>query len=249
MEVDIDEEENELELIFSYVEADPLNPPPLAFDLEFEDDGDSLFPSLIRRDINSLFGQTASLTRRVCGRETAHALVEKKGKAKDKYYGNVEERVECKKLKKELEDTRGVMFKQGPNEAIDVLVKDEESLSSEPRGSPCVDSKNLLDRVSSSKLRIFYHRCIRITMLASSPEHLKADNTVRVNQIVTIFLIESSIHLLDQYRYPVNKSSIHIESQVTYQELVCCWLKKDFHLHYEYISITQMFWENLKDNA
>nr|GEW67485.1 hypothetical protein [Tanacetum cinerariifolium] len=138
IEVDIEEEENELELIFSYVEADSLNPPPLASDSEFEDDGDSLFPSLMRRDINSLFGRTASLIRRVCGHETAHALVEKKGKAKDKYYSNVEERVECKKLKKELEDTRGVMFKQGPNEAIDVLGKDEESPSSEPRGSPCV---------------------------------------------------------------------------------------------------------------
>ncbi|GJZ14553.1 putative reverse transcriptase domain-containing protein [Tanacetum coccineum] len=70
---------------------------------------------------------------RLCGRETAHASVEKKGKAKDKYYGklildlgnevrssveertatmknlvrklgNAEERTKCKKLKKELEE-------------------------------------------------------------------------------------------------------------------------------------------------
>ncbi|GKD52989.1 hypothetical protein Tco_1286376 [Tanacetum coccineum] len=46
----------------------------------------------------------------------------------------------------------------------------------------------------------------------SLPERLKADNTVRVNQIVAIFLIESSIHLLDQNRYPVDTSLIHIES-------------------------------------
>nr|GEW48710.1 putative reverse transcriptase domain-containing protein [Tanacetum cinerariifolium] len=101
----------------------------------FREDGDSLFSSFVRRDINSLFGQIPSFTRRVGGREMAHALVEKKGKAKDKYYGklsldlgnevqssveqgatalenlvrkfgNAEERVECKKLKKELEDTR-----------------------------------------------------------------------------------------------------------------------------------------------
>ncbi|GJZ89244.1 putative reverse transcriptase domain-containing protein [Tanacetum coccineum] len=77
----------------------------------------------------------ASLSRRLCGRETAHALVGKKGKAKDKYYGklildlgnevrsgveqgtaamenlvkklgNVKEKAECKKLKKELEEVR-----------------------------------------------------------------------------------------------------------------------------------------------
>ncbi|GJZ60855.1 putative reverse transcriptase domain-containing protein, partial [Tanacetum coccineum] len=97
------------------------------------EDGDSLLPSFMRRDINSLFGRIASLSRRVCVRETAHALVEKKRKAKDKYYGklisdlgnevrssveegatalenlvrkfgNAEERVECKKLKKYLEE-------------------------------------------------------------------------------------------------------------------------------------------------
>ncbi|GJY01556.1 hypothetical protein Tco_0359708 [Tanacetum coccineum] len=47
----------------------------------------------------------------------------------------------------------------------------------------------------------------------SLPKCLKPDNTVRVNQIVTIFLIESSIPLLDQNRYPVDTSLIHIESR------------------------------------
>ncbi|GJW95799.1 hypothetical protein Tco_0175471 [Tanacetum coccineum] len=163
------------------------------------EDGDSLFPSFMRRDINSLFGRIASLSKRVCIHETAHALVEKKGKAKDKYYGklisdsgnemrysveervtaledlvrefgNAEERAECMKLKKELEEAglsntllrmqkerverdmywtrvqayefyqemihRGVVFEERPNKAIDVPVKDGESPSSEPRGSP-----------------------------------------------------------------------------------------------------------------
>nr|GEV94221.1 reverse transcriptase domain-containing protein [Tanacetum cinerariifolium] len=50
------------------------------------EDNDGILLGLMRRDINSLFGQMASLSRRLCGRETAHALVEKKGKAKDKYY-------------------------------------------------------------------------------------------------------------------------------------------------------------------
>ncbi|GKG01495.1 hypothetical protein Tco_0306200, partial [Tanacetum coccineum] len=53
------------------------------------EDGDGLLPGLMRRDINSLFGQMASLSRRLCGRETSHALVEKKGKAKDEYYGKL----------------------------------------------------------------------------------------------------------------------------------------------------------------
>ncbi|GJS42237.1 hypothetical protein Tco_0567280 [Tanacetum coccineum] len=32
---------------------------------------------------------------------------------------------------------RGFVFEERPNKAIDVLVEDEESPSSEPRGSPC----------------------------------------------------------------------------------------------------------------
>ncbi|GKB37784.1 hypothetical protein Tco_0882726 [Tanacetum coccineum] len=100
-----------------------------------QEDGDRLLPSFMRMDIDSLFGRIASLSRRVCGRETADALVKKKGKAKDKYYGklisdlgnevrssveegatamenlvrnlgNAEEGAECKKLKKELEEAR-----------------------------------------------------------------------------------------------------------------------------------------------
>ncbi|GKE77291.1 hypothetical protein Tco_1543411 [Tanacetum coccineum] len=181
-------------MIFPYVEADPLNPPPPASDSEPEDlievedtvkpedgavstsvhevgesstttfhreDGDSLLPGFMRRGINSLFGRIASLLRRLCGREMTHALVEKKRKAKDKYYGklildlsnevrssveegaaamenlvtklgNTEERTKCKKSKKELEDARGVVFEERPNEAIDVPIEDEESPSSEP---------------------------------------------------------------------------------------------------------------------
>ncbi|GKB57997.1 hypothetical protein Tco_0914183, partial [Tanacetum coccineum] len=95
-----------------------------------QEDGDRLLPGFMRRDIDSLFGRMVNFSRRLCGRETAHALVEKKGKAKDKFYGklildlgnevrssveqgtaameglvekigNVEEKAECKKLKKQ----------------------------------------------------------------------------------------------------------------------------------------------------
>ncbi|GKB45637.1 hypothetical protein Tco_0896390 [Tanacetum coccineum] len=47
----------------------------------------------------------------------------------------------------------------------------------------------------------------------ASIERLKADNTARVNQIVTIFLIKFSINILDQNRYPVDTSLIRIESR------------------------------------
>ncbi|GJS78222.1 hypothetical protein Tco_0728103 [Tanacetum coccineum] len=99
------------------------------------EDSEGLLTGLMRRDIDSLFGQMASLSRRLCGRETVHALVEEKGKAKDEYYGklifdlgnevrssvdqgtatmeklveklgNAEDKAECKKLKKELEEAR-----------------------------------------------------------------------------------------------------------------------------------------------
>ncbi|GJQ89627.1 hypothetical protein Tco_0000766 [Tanacetum coccineum] len=96
------------------------------------EDGDILLFGFMWRDIDSLFGWFDSILRRLCGRETTHALVEKKGKAKDEFYGklildlgnevrssveegaaamenlvrklgNAEERAECKKLKKELD--------------------------------------------------------------------------------------------------------------------------------------------------
>nr|GEV31284.1 reverse transcriptase domain-containing protein [Tanacetum cinerariifolium] len=129
------------------------------------EDSDSLLPGLIRRDINSLFGQMASILRRLCGREMTHALFEKKGKAKDKLYGklilklgnkvrsgveegtatmekmveklgNTEDKVECKKLKKEVKEERGFMFEERPSEAINVPIEDEKSPSSESRRSP-----------------------------------------------------------------------------------------------------------------
>ncbi|GJX71054.1 putative reverse transcriptase domain-containing protein [Tanacetum coccineum] len=99
------------------------------------EDGDRLLPGFMRRDIDSLFGRMVNFSRQLCGRETAHALVEKKGEAKDRFYGklildlgnevrssveqgtaameklvekleNVEEKAECKKLKKELKEAR-----------------------------------------------------------------------------------------------------------------------------------------------
>ncbi|GJY12037.1 hypothetical protein Tco_0381346 [Tanacetum coccineum] len=152
MEVDIEEDENKPELTYPYEEVDPLNPPPPASESEPEDvieDIDGLLPSLMRRDINSFFGRMASLSRRLCGREMAHALVKKKGKAKDEYYGklildlgnevrssveqgtaameklveklgNAEDKPESKKLKKELEEARfSNIFLRMQNERVE----------------------------------------------------------------------------------------------------------------------------------
>ncbi|GKB94653.1 hypothetical protein Tco_0980790 [Tanacetum coccineum] len=180
MDIDDEEDDNEPELMFPYEEADPLNPPPHASESEPED--------VIEVEVSV----------KPEDETTAYALVEKKGKAKDEYYGklildlgnevrysveegtattenlfrkrgNAEESAECKKLKKELEEARfsnillcmqnelverylywtrvqahefyqemirrGFVFEERPNEAINVLVKDEESPSSELWGS------------------------------------------------------------------------------------------------------------------
>ncbi|GJW35584.1 hypothetical protein Tco_0058504 [Tanacetum coccineum] len=71
-----------------------------------------------------------------------------------KRLGNAEDKVECKKLKTELEEARGFVFEERSTEAIDVpimfeerprtdsiesasdCIKDEKSLTSELRGSP-----------------------------------------------------------------------------------------------------------------
>ncbi|GJS65898.1 putative reverse transcriptase domain-containing protein [Tanacetum coccineum] len=99
MDIDDEEDENEPELTFHCKSS------TASF---YREDIDGLLPGLIRRDINSLFGRMTPLSRRLCGRETAHALVEKKGKAKDE---------------------------MGLNEAIDVRLKMRSGPSSELRGS------------------------------------------------------------------------------------------------------------------
>ncbi|GKA71230.1 putative reverse transcriptase domain-containing protein, partial [Tanacetum coccineum] len=76
------------------------------------EDSDGLLPGLMRRDINSLFVRSSVEE----GTAAMENLVRK--------LGNVEERAECKKLKKELEEARGFVFEERPNEAIDVLVED-----------------------------------------------------------------------------------------------------------------------------
>nr|GEV04904.1 hypothetical protein [Tanacetum cinerariifolium] len=151
MEVDIEEDENMPELTYPLEEVDPLNPPLSASGSEPKDvteaknsikhedetvptsvyevgesstapflreDNDGLLPGLIRRDINSLFGNE------VCssveqGTATMEKLVERLGNAGDKT------RVQAHEFYQEMIHRRFV-FEEIPNEAIDVLVKDEE---------------------------------------------------------------------------------------------------------------------------
>ncbi|GJY95214.1 putative reverse transcriptase domain-containing protein [Tanacetum coccineum] len=104
---------------------------------------DGLLPSLIRRDINSLFVKDEYYGKLILdlGNEL-HSSVEQGMATMEKVVeklGNAEEKVDCKKLKKELEEAKR------PNEAIDVPVKDVESSSPEPRESPHDDSMQAKD--------------------------------------------------------------------------------------------------------
>nr|GEX68178.1 putative reverse transcriptase domain-containing protein [Tanacetum cinerariifolium] len=63
------------------------------------EDSDGLLPSLLRRDINNLFDQITSLSRRLYGRETAHTLVKKKGRAKDEFYGKCDVAIAVKRAR------------------------------------------------------------------------------------------------------------------------------------------------------
>nr|GEY53338.1 reverse transcriptase domain-containing protein [Tanacetum cinerariifolium] len=87
-----------------------------------QEDSDDLLPGLMRRDINSLFGRMTSLSRRLCGRETAHALVEKQRTTtmnerveRDLYWT----RVRAHEFYREM-IRKGFVFEERPNEAIDV---------------------------------------------------------------------------------------------------------------------------------
>nr|GEZ27893.1 hypothetical protein [Tanacetum cinerariifolium] len=124
IEIDIKEDKNEPKLTYPYEEMDPLNPPSPASESEPEDE--------IKVE-NPIEHEDETVPASV--HETAHALVEKKGKGKDEFcgklildlgnevcssveqgtaamdrlvkkLGNTEDKVESKKLKKELEEAR-----------------------------------------------------------------------------------------------------------------------------------------------
>nr|GFB40170.1 hypothetical protein [Tanacetum cinerariifolium] len=78
MEVDIEEDENEPEWTYPYEEVDPLNPPPPTSESE---------PVDVTEAENPIEHENETVPASV--HEMTHALVKKKGKAKDKYYGKL----------------------------------------------------------------------------------------------------------------------------------------------------------------
>ncbi|GJX43015.1 hypothetical protein Tco_0259691 [Tanacetum coccineum] len=128
---DKDPEEDEFE-----EEEDPQeDEDDMEIDIEEDENEPELLAGFMRWDIDSLFGRMVNFLRRLCGRKTAYKLVQKKSEAKNKFYGklildmgnevrssvdqgttamerlveklgNVKEKAECKKLKKELEEAK-----------------------------------------------------------------------------------------------------------------------------------------------
>ncbi|GJW29302.1 putative reverse transcriptase domain-containing protein [Tanacetum coccineum] len=120
---------------YPYKKVDPLNPPSPASESEPEDvtkvENMIEHAGLMRRDINSLFGRMASLSRRLCGHEMTHAFVEQGTAAMEKLVekvGNAEEKAECKKLKKELEEARIMPPKSAPLTQADIRRMIKESV-------------------------------------------------------------------------------------------------------------------------
>nr|GEU98350.1 putative reverse transcriptase domain-containing protein [Tanacetum cinerariifolium] len=217
MEVDFEEDENEPKFTYPYEE-----PLPLASDsepenvIEVEDMIKSEDETVPASDINSLFGRMDSLLRRLCGREMAHALVEKKGKEKDAYYGKlildlgneVRSSVEqgtaaMEKLNERVErdlywtrvrahefyremTRKGFVFKERPNEAIDVLIEDEKSPSSEPQGSPR-DSKTVPPKsapLTKAAIRQMIKEGVDAAIAAKQARHANARNDARGSGLV-----------------------------------------------------------------
>nr|GEZ85440.1 hypothetical protein [Tanacetum cinerariifolium] len=146
MDIDDEEDENESELTFPYEEANPLNPPPHAPDLEPEDvieveetteSEDETVPDSVHEDGLCISREEKKAKDKYYGKlildlgNEVRSSVEEGAAAMEnlvRKLGNAEEIAECKKLKKELEEAR-------PNEAIDVPVEYEESPSFDPLGS------------------------------------------------------------------------------------------------------------------
>nr|GEV89139.1 reverse transcriptase domain-containing protein [Tanacetum cinerariifolium] len=143
--------------------------------------------------------------------ETAYALVEKKGKAKDECYGklildlgtgrarfsNTFLRMQNERVERDHYWTRvqahefyqemicrGFVFEERPNEAIDVLVEDKKSPSSEPRGSPpdsldAIGCKDLNHFMNNTAVRRMIKDSVDAAIAAERARHANAGNDAR----------------------------------------------------------------------
>ncbi|GJR90323.1 putative reverse transcriptase domain-containing protein [Tanacetum coccineum] len=130
------------------------------------EDGDRLLPGFMRQDIDSLFG-TAAIER----------LFEK--------LGNVKEKGECKKLKKESLATHsfGFVFEERPNEAIDVLIEDVKSSSPKeimpPKSAPMTQApmRRMIKESVDAAIAVERERQAKVRNDASGSGPVRGQNT------------------------------------------------------------------------
>ncbi|GJU15182.1 hypothetical protein Tco_1143148 [Tanacetum coccineum] len=84
----------------------------------------------------------------------------------------------------------------------------------------------------------------RISLTGFPAQSVGTSNTYVSDSPCLLVLITGT----SQSRQYVNTSSNHIEFLPS-PTMSCLMLLKRLHLHCEYLSITQMFWQDLKDNA
>ncbi|GJV01119.1 putative reverse transcriptase domain-containing protein [Tanacetum coccineum] len=139
---DIEEYKNEPELTYPYEEADPLNPPSYASESEPED---------VTKVENPIEHEDETVPASVYKVGSTFLRMQNKRVERDLYWT----RVRAHEFYQEM-IRRGFMFKERPNEAIDVPIEDEKSPSSEPRGSPCdsyVDAAIATERARQVNVR------------------------------------------------------------------------------------------------
>nr|GEW66420.1 hypothetical protein [Tanacetum cinerariifolium] len=212
MEVEIEEDENEPDLTYPYAEVDPLNPPPPVSKSELEDVNevenvieheDETVPTSVYEVVES----------RLCGRETAHALVEKKGKAKDKFYGklildlgnevrssmkegmatmekmveklgNARDKAECKKLKKELEEAIIMPAKSAPMTQAAIRKMIKDNADAAIAAERARKANELLNcEDGSRKLRVFLESMNVQRASRVLPDRRYSDNRARVMEL------------------------------------------------------------------
>ncbi|GJS54028.1 putative reverse transcriptase domain-containing protein [Tanacetum coccineum] len=156
MDIDDEEDENKPELTFPYEESDPLNPPLPASDSEPEDVievEDTVEPEdeTVPASVHEVEGAAVmeNLVRKLGNAKERAECKKLKKELEEARFINTLLSMQKERVERDLYWTRvqayefyqdmirrGIMFEERPNEAINVLVKDEESPSSEPRGSP-----------------------------------------------------------------------------------------------------------------
>nr|GEW19894.1 hypothetical protein [Tanacetum cinerariifolium] len=111
MEVDIKEDKNEPELTYPCEDMDPLNPPPPASESEPEDAIEAENPiehedETVPTSVHEVVGWLLFQDDCVVVRRRMPWLRRKEKQRMSSMLGNAEDKVECKKLKKELEEVR-----------------------------------------------------------------------------------------------------------------------------------------------